>query len=117
MANYSTPITVYTNTPTSDGSGGTVASWNAGVQTWADVDVLSDQKVFYQGEEKNVVLYLLQMRAQNIAYVPPVENYYITLQTYGPNGTIVNRTLKIISAAQPDLKSYNQKFSCIESNS
>ena len=115
--NYKTPVTVFTNTPVSDGSGGTIAQWDSGVQTWADVDVNQDQKIVYQGQEKSVTLYIINMRAQNINYFPPTENYYITIQSYGASGTIQNRKLTIISASQPDLKSYNQRFSCIESNS
>lgn len=109
--NYNRKITYFVNSPVSDGSGGYTDSWSAGTVIWADVEVLNNARVMIQGQEEYTTLYVIQVRAQAIKYVPPVNNYKIQINAYG-----VNRTLKILSASQPDLYSFNQIFNCIESN-
>lgn len=112
MAYEEGKITWQTLTSTPDGAAGTTAIWNDGTVIWADsVDVYQDGKLFIQGQEYNGTYYKVKINPLNVKYTPPVENYRIILNAF-PN----NRTLKIISAAQPDLMSFSQVFTCIESN-
>ena len=104
-------ITVYVNTPSQDGAGGTVFNWSGGTVHFAEITVTQDGKLFIQGQEYNGTYYTVITRTQSIKYVPPVENYKIQANVYG-----VNRNLKIVSVENTDLKQYYTTFKCIESN-
>jgi len=112
MANFNRKVTIYTNTPTPNGSGGFKANWDAGVVKWADIDVVMDKSLFVDGQEFNTGYYVLQLNGLSFDYTAPVENYKIVVNAFG-----INRTLKIVSARQPDLLSYIVVLQCIESNS
>ena len=111
MPNYSRKITLYTGTPSSDGSGGAVMAWDGGSIKWGDIEITQDGKLFAQGQEYNGTYYTVQLNAMSFRYVPPVENYKIVVNAFGKT-----RTLKIVSCEQPDLLSYNVVIKCIEAN-
>ena len=103
-------ITVYHGTLSADGKGGTTISWNGGTQIWASIDITNDGRLFVQDREYNGTYYTLTVRAQDINYTPPLENYYVVWNDYS-----VNRTLKILSASNERKATYTI-LKCIESN-
>ncbi len=111
MPNYSRKITVYTGTTAPNGSGGNTIAWDGGTVKWADIEITQNGKLFAQGQEYNGTYYTIQLNAMSLRYTPPVENYKIEVDAFG-----VTRTLKIVSAEQPDLLSYNLIIKAIESN-
>ena len=85
-------------TTTTDGAGGTTATWSTLKSVFAFVEIKNADRLFIQGQEYVGTYYTITCRYNSFQYTAPVENYRLVLD---PDGT--NTNLKILTTSNPDL--------------
>jgi head-tail adaptor len=83
---------------TTDGAGGTTATWSTLKTMFAFIEVNTSGRLFIQGQEYVGTYYTVTCRYNSFKYTSPVESYRLVLD---PNG--VNKNLKILTINNPDL--------------
>lgn len=91
-------LTIQQLAQTSDGAGGSTATWTTLKTIFAEVQVTNSGRLFVQGQEYVGTYYTLTCRYNSFQYNAPVENYRLLLD---PDG--MNKPLKILTINNPDI--------------
>jgi head-tail adaptor len=105
-------LQVQQNQATPDGTGGFTTNWvNVGNPLFCNCEVKESSRFYLEGMEYIGVTYLLRLRYKSFmeSYTGPSEEYRFILD---PSG--LNKTLKIITLANPDLLQRFIELTCID---
>ena len=91
-------INVQQLSSTTDGAGGTSASWNTLKTLFAFIEVNTSGRLFLQGQEYVGTYYTITCRYKSFQFTQPVENYRLVMD---PDG--INKNLKILTINNPDM--------------